>query len=204
MRKKWIMILAILLGGVVGISLFGYLAYDPQLDGRSGATSLSGSKKVELPPEGEAYQVLGERSGVRGFVIQYDDQVFRGGEPYKKSAAKTLHSLGVQTIISIVPTDVERAFCKKQGFELVEIPFDKTTGVSSNDVARLQETIQTGIGPFYIHCKGGSHRGGTLSAAYRLSVLGWPFEKVIAEFDQLGGDLVADQNLIESLRQRTP
>ena len=204
MRKKGIIILAVLLGGLAGVTLWYSFAYDPQLDGRSGATSLSGSKKIELPPEGDDYQVLGERSGVRGVVVQYDDQVIRGGEPYKKSAAKTLRSLGIQTIISIVPTDVERAFCKKQGFELVEIPFDKTTGVSSNDVARLQKTIQTGVGPFYIHCNGGSHRGGTLSAAYRLTVLGWPFEKVIAEFDQLGGDPIADQNLIESLRRCVP
>ena len=204
MKKKRIIGAVVWAGIAISIALLFFYFSDPNLDARSGATFLQGSQKLILPPAGEGGVVLGELSGVRGFVVQYDDLVFRGGEPYKKSAAKTLQKLGVKTIVSIVPTEGERAFCRKFGFALVELPFDKITGVSPADVALLRETMTTEAAPFYFHCKGGSHRGGTLSAAYRLFVQDWSYEKAMGEFDRLGGDPQVDQNLMESLRRMVP
>ena len=100
-----------------------------------------------------------------------------------------------------MPTDSERMFCHESGFAFVEMPFDKVTGISPENLALLRKTIQTGEAPFFFHCKGGSHRGGTLSAAYRIFIQKWSFEKAMEEFNRLGGDPLTDQGLMESLRR---
>ena len=76
--------------GVTLIALFCGSSCDQNPDARSGATLLHEQKKVDLPPAGDSYDLLGELPGITGFVVQYDDQVFRGGEPHEDSAAKTL------------------------------------------------------------------------------------------------------------------
>jgi len=204
MNKPRIISIAIMIALAVlsGTSCHSSSSSSP--DAVSGATSHAAHTSVTLPTEVGDYDVLGERDGLNGFVVKYDDTVYRGGEPYADSAAKTLRKLGVKTIVSITPTEYEREFCHKYRFVLVEIPFDKNSGITPEDSIRLREAIQTGDGSFYLHCKGGSHRGGVMGAAYRIFILGWSSEKAIAEYDRLGGDLVADQKMLDALRRISP
>ncbi len=174
------------------------------LDAVSGATRSAKEKGVTLPPDGEEYTVLGVLPGLKNYAVKYDEALYRGGELQKKSAVKTLRKLGVKTIVSITPTDYEREFCRKYRFPLVEIPFEKDNGISEEGLALFLETIRTGTGPFYLHCKGGSHRAGILGAAYRIFILNWPVERALTEYDRLGGDLIEDQPMIEALKRMAP
>ncbi len=56
-------------------------------------------------------------------------------------------------------------------------------------------------GPLYVHCHGGTHRGGVLMLFVRLHVEGWPLEKALVEFGRLGGDLKGDHPKIEVVRK---
>jgi len=107
---------------------------------------------------------------------------------------------GIRTIVSITPTDHERNLCRSNDFTLVEIPFQKEGGLSSEDLRRYLKTIKTGVGPFYVHCRGGTHRGGVLGVAYRIHIQGWTYEKALVEYGRLGGDLLADCKMLDSIR----
>ncbi len=169
-------------------------------DAVTGATPTYKHKKTVLPPQTGAYEVIGTADGLKNYVIKYDDNLYRGGEPFADSAVASLKKYGIRTIISITPTDHERNFCKRNGFTLVEIPFEKTTGVSPSDLKRYLDVIKTKAEPFYVHCHGGTHRGGVLGVAYRVHIQNWPYEKALVEHGRLGGDLLADHIMLESVK----
>ena len=183
---------------------FACVSCNPRLDALSGATGRVARKNLVLPPNGADYEVVGSCAGLTGSVVKYDHMLYRGGALRADTAVKTLRTLGIQTIISAAPSEYERAFCRKYGFVLVEIPFSKDSGLSSSDLSQYLDAIRTGSGPFYIHCKGGSHRGGILGANYRVFILNWSVERALAEYDRLGGEPLKDQPMIEALRSMAP
>ena len=62
------------------------------------------------------------------------------------------------------------------------------------------DTIRSDSGPFYVHCHGGTHRGGILGMAYRMYVQNWTYEKALIEFGLLGGSLMKDYKMIQAVR----
>lgn len=168
----------------------------------TGATPHGYAEDTVLPPPAGEYEVVGVMEGLKKFVVKYDDTLYRGGEPFAECAIESLRKLGIRTIISITPTDYERAFCQTQNITLVEIPFDKKPGPSKQDLKRYLDTIETGAGPFYLHCHGGTHRGGTLGVAYRIHFLGWSFQEALIEHGRLGGDLLGDHTMLEAVREQ--
>ena len=166
----------------------------------TGATPCEDPQKVPLPPDADNYEVMGVQKGLRNYVVKYDDRVYRGGEPLGDAAAQVLHGWGIHTIISITPTENERSFCKRHGFTLVEIPFPKSTGPTVEDLKLFLHTVETQPGPFYLHCNGGTHRGGVLGVAYRACLLGWPLDQALVEYGRLGGDLLSDHSMLEAIR----
>jgi protein tyrosine phosphatase (PTP) superfamily phosphohydrolase (DUF442 family) len=177
----------------------------PKADAVSGATpAYLGGERGALPPTNSDYQVLGVKDGIKSWAVKYDDKLLRGGQFYAESAAAALKDWNVKTVISIVPGDKERAFCKAQGLALVEIPFDKAKGPSDADIRRFLDTIKTGTSPFYVHCVGGTHRGGVLGVAYRVHIQNWSFERALVEFGRLGGDLREDHLHLETVKNFKP
>jgi len=156
--------------------------------------------EVELPPPSDTYEVIGVMPGLVKFVVRYSDGFYRGGAPLTEEAAASLHSLGIRTIISVTPDDFERELCKKHGFKLIEIPFDKEKGPSEEDIKRFVAAVQTEKLPVYAHCYGGSQRGGVLGALYRTEIQDWSAEKAIAEYDQLGGDPVDQASMLKCVQ----
>ncbi len=178
-----------------------HLSLGAKHDAVTGATPKYQHGKTALPPEVGAYKVIGVLNGLKKYVIRYDNKLYRGGEPFADSAVQSLKKYGIRTVISITPTDQERKLCKDNGLTLVEIPFEKTKGLSPDDLKRYLKTLKTGASPFYVHCHGGTHRGGVLGVAYRVHIQGWPYEKALVEHGRLGGDLMADHIMLESVRK---
>jgi protein tyrosine phosphatase (PTP) superfamily phosphohydrolase (DUF442 family) len=162
-----------------------------------GATSTH-SKSQTPPPPGDSYQVLGRQEGLGGFLIKYDDRLYRGGAVLNREGAERLRKLGVKTIISAVPSHTERELAREFGITLVEVPFTKSEGISPATREEILSALKTADGPVYAHCQTGAHRGGTMCLMYRRDILGWDEEKALDEFDRLGGDREKDKRLIES------
>lgn len=167
------------------------------IDATSAATKMA-AHKVELPPNAGSYTVLGEQAGLKNFVVRYDEKIFRGGAILDDSANETLKKWEIKTVVSVTPTDEERAFCKKFGYTLVEIPFAKT-GPSSEQVETFKTTVESTSEPIYVHCKGGTHRAGLLGFVYRTQLKQWSQDKALVEYGRLGGDLKADHAMLKSV-----
>jgi protein tyrosine/serine phosphatase len=171
----------------------------PAVDVVSAATMMK-HEIVVHPPTNSLYQVYAHQEGLKNYLVKYDDQVYRGGEIYIEDLAlEVLEGFQIKTIISVTPTPEERAFCSAHGFNLVEVPFD-ATGPTAEDFKVLFAAFEEDQGPYYMHCKGGTHRAGILGAAYRMGVQGWSFDQAVIEYGRLGGDLKSDHVLIEKLR----
>jgi protein tyrosine phosphatase (PTP) superfamily phosphohydrolase (DUF442 family) len=160
-------------------------------------TAASPPRKLTLPQPGETYEVLGWRKGLGGFLVKYDDRVFRGGDVLDRRGAEVLKKLGIRTILSVTP-DTERELSREYGFRLVEVPFSKKEVIDPALRAKIVSVLKDGDGPIYIHCHGGTHRGGTIGMMYRLHVQGWDQKKAVDEYVRLGGDLEKSQVLIQS------
>ena len=157
-----------------------------------------------LPPADGEYEVLGIKDGIKNWAVRYDAKLLRGGEFFNEQAARALADWGVKTVISIVPTDRERDLCRTNGLVLVEIPFNKPQGPSAADIRLFLDTIKSGAAPFYVHCVGGTHRGGVLGVAYRVHLQNWPYEKALVEFGRLGGELKENHQMLEAVRTFKP
>lgn len=156
-------------------------------------------KEVVLPPARPGYKVLGHVDGFNNFMVEYSPSLIRGGQIYLADLAdEALTNFGVKTIISITANDEEREFCKANGYELVEVPFQKS-GPSPEVYAKFFEGVENAKGPIYLHCMGGTHRAGILAAAYRMKFENWSFDKALIEYGRLGGDLGKDEAMIKTL-----
>ncbi|MDP6525748.1 MAG: hypothetical protein QGI24_00780 [Kiritimatiellia bacterium] len=174
-------------------------AHSPEPDAVSGASSGPG-KATMFPPPDNDYELVGVVDGLRLFTVKYDDLIYRGGAPYNAIAARTWKKYGIKTIISITPNDHERKLCLAEGFELVEIEFVKSPGPTQENLDLYLDTVRKGNGPFYVHCHGGTHRGGILGMAYRMHVQNWTFERALVEYGRLGGNLLEDHEMIEVVK----
>ena len=158
------------------------------------------ARPMTLPPKAETYKVIGWRKGLRNYVVQYNDRLYRGGRITGNEGLEALRGWGVKTVISIVPDDEERRRVRAAGMKLVEVPFDRKTGLPPKLLAKFLQAVRTEPGPFYLHCLAGCQRAGTLAAAYRIHVEGWDFHKAAVEFGRLGGNLKKDHRLLESIK----
>ncbi|MCY2928506.1 MAG: hypothetical protein NTV86_03255 [Planctomycetota bacterium] len=136
------------------------------------------------PPEGDAYKVTGYRPGIRFYVVQYTPNLYRGGDILSREGAQSLKALGVKTIISVDPSDEERALAKEYHFWLAELPFGSME-LSRAHLEQFMTCVRTCPGPIYVHCFGGDLRAGILLAYYRMHKQGWSFDRAYTEYQRL-------------------
>ncbi|MBT3199883.1 MAG: hypothetical protein HN350_08195 [Phycisphaerales bacterium] len=173
-------------------------------DAVSKASPQHSDKKVTLPPTGADYEIVGIKEGLAGYMIKYDDKMYRGGQMTTQEGLDYVKSLGVKTIVTITPTDVERKYVAEAKIKLVEVPFVKTDGPSKEILDTFLEAVKTSDGPVYVHCHGGTHRAAILAAVYRMSVQGWDYDRTVIEYGTLGGDLKGDYGMLTRIRQYAP
>lgn len=150
----------------------------------TGLTAAEG--EIQLPQPGATYEVLGVTPGLKNFAVKYTDDWYRGGMPLAVEGGEAWRSWGIRTVISIAPSDLERVLCEQLGITLVEIEFEKTT-LTSEVLDRFAAVVEAAEKPIYVHCHGGTHRGGALSLAYRLAFAQMEREAAIGEYEALGG-----------------
>jgi protein tyrosine/serine phosphatase len=115
-----------------------------------------------------------------------NDNYYRGAQPDGQDYAD-LAALGVRTVIDLTkdgrsdePGMVERAGMKFYRIEL-------TTSDRPADAAvdRFLELVNNPANqPVYVHCQGGRHRTGVMTAVYRMTQDGWNSDQAYAEMKQ--------------------
>ena len=174
---------------------------DKEPDAVTQASPHKSSKKVTLPPKGADYEVVGVKEGLSGYMIKYDDKIYRGGQMTTQKGLDFLKTLDIKTVVTITPDEDERKYVVAEGMKLVEVPFDKKDGPSKDVLDKFLAAVKASEGPVYVHCHGGTHRAAILAALYRMKVLGWDYNRTAVEFGTLGGDLKGDHGMLTRMRQ---
>lgn len=116
-----------------------------------------------------------------------DGNLYRGAQPQGRDYAD-LKALGVKTIVNLTSDDAEaneQAMVEGAGMTYVQIPMNTHTPPTSTQLAQFLRIVNDPArGPVYVHCVGGRHRTGVMTASYRMTNAGWTPERAFSEMKQ--------------------
>jgi uncharacterized protein (TIGR01244 family) len=114
-----------------------------------------------------------------------NDSYFRGAQPQGSDYAD-LAALGVKTIINLTSDeDVafdEREAVESHGMRYVHIPMSTRRAPTEQQLATFLTVVnESASQPVYVHCVGGRHRTGVMTAIYRMTRDGLTGEQAFKE-----------------------
>lgn len=119
-----------------------------------------------------------------------NDNYFRGSQPSQRQLA-ALKAMGVKTIIDLrrdyVPE--ERHWARDLGLHYFNLPLLPGRAATEEQTAYFLRLVNDPANaPVYVHCRGGRHRTGALTAAYRITHDGWTAEQAFEEMKKYDFD----------------
>ena len=114
------------------------------------------------------------------------DSYYRGAQPLEGDYAD-LAALGVRTVIDLTGDGRrdESGFVERAGMKFYRIPLTTTDRPSESAVATFLQLVNDPVNqPVYVHCQGGRHRTGAMTAVYRMTSDGWTADRAYAEMKQ--------------------
>ena len=120
---------------------------------------------------------------------------FRGGQP-KGSDYADLAALGVRTVINLTSDDAradERALVERAGMQYVGMPMTTRIVPTPAQISEFLRLVNDPAKqPVYVHCVGGRHRTGVMTAIYRMTSDRWTAEQAFAEMKRFrfGADVL--------------
>jgi uncharacterized protein (TIGR01244 family) len=116
-----------------------------------------------------------------------DDHYYRGAQPEGRDYAD-LAALGVKTVINLTSDDAqpnEPGLTSQAGMNYVHIPMTMHRPPTQGQLAQFFRVVNDPAKqPVYVHCVGGRHRTGVMTAAYRISTDGWTADRAFKEMKQ--------------------
>ena len=111
------------------------------------------------------------------------DSYYRGSQPTKVHLA-ALKAMGVKTIIDLrrdyVPE--ERQWASEQGLQYFNLPLKSHQHATSEQAEYFLRLVNDPANaPVYVHCRGGRHRTGAMTAIYRITHDGWTADQAWEE-----------------------
>lgn len=108
---------------------------------------------------------------------------FRGAQPGGRDYAD-LHALGVKTIIDLTQDgDVSEAgIVKGLGMKFFRVPMTTRRTPTAQQIQQFLTIVNDPANqPVYVHCQGGRHRTGVMTAIYRMTADGWTADRAFGE-----------------------
>ena len=114
---------------------------------------------------------------------QVSDKFYRGAQPDRRDY-RALAVLGVRLVIDLQrdfePT--EQRLVEAAGMKFHRIPMTTSDRPSDEAVTSFLKLVNDPANqPVYVHCKGGRHRTGVMTAAYRMTNDGWTADRAYEE-----------------------
>jgi tyrosine-protein phosphatase SIW14 len=112
-----------------------------------------------------------------------NDNYYRGAQPEARDYPD-LATLGVKTVIDLTRDgrDEEPGLVRRAGMKFYRIPMTTSDRPSDAAVAKFLQLVNDPANqPVYVHCQGGRHRTGVMTAVYRLTQDGWTADKAYQE-----------------------
>jgi len=112
-----------------------------------------------------------------------NDNYYRGAQPDARDYAD-LAALGVKTVIDLTRDgrDEEPGLVRRAGMKFYRIPMTTSDRPSDAAVAQFLKLVNDPTNqPVYVHCQGGRHRTGAMTAVYRMTKDGWTADQAYTE-----------------------
>jgi len=118
---------------------------------------------------------------------QVSAMYFRGAQPQGQDYAD-LAKLGVKMLINLTSDDAdatEEAMVKQAGMSYLQIPMTTRVAPTPAEIATFLKAVTDPQNqPVYVHCVGGRHRTGVMTAIYRMTVDKWTPDQSFNEMKQ--------------------
>ena len=117
---------------------------------------------------------------------QVNSHYFRGAQP-KGRDFDDLAKLGVKLVIDLAEEGDtnERASAERAGMKFVRIPMSTSRRPSKPEIDQFLSLVNDQANlPVYVHCMGGRHRTGAMTAVYRMTQDGWTADRAFSEMKQ--------------------
>ena len=115
-----------------------------------------------------------------------NDNYFRGAQP-RGTDYRDLAAIGVKTVIDLQadgPSN-EAGAVKAAGMNFIRIGMTTTKAPTEAQVAQFLDIVNDPANqPVFVHCAGGRHRTGTMTALYRMTNEGWTPAQAYNEMKQ--------------------
>lgn len=126
-------------------------------------------------------------SSVSGVTIdnfgKINDNYYRGSQPNQEEFAQ-LKRLGIKTVIDLREDykKTEETWVRDLGMNYVRIPLRTRVAATEEQWKFFLGLVNDPVNqPVYVHCKGGRHRTGAMTAIYRITHDGWTADKAYQE-----------------------
>ncbi len=126
-----------------------------------------------------------------------NDTYFRGSQPDGDEYTQ-LKTLGVKTVIDLQQDGFagEAELVEAAGMKFVRIPMTTHEAPTRAQLDQFLKLVNNPASqPVYVHCAGGRHRTGVMTAAYRISRDGWTAEQAFKEMKayKFGADFLHNE-----------
>jgi protein tyrosine/serine phosphatase len=111
------------------------------------------------------------------------DFFYRGAQP-KGEEYHQLAVLGIKTVIDLRddPKDYAKSLAERAGLKYINFPMSDKDYPASDTATKFLTLISNQENwPVYVHCAGGRHRTGIMTAVFRLTVQGWDISRAYGE-----------------------
>jgi tyrosine-protein phosphatase SIW14 len=139
-----------------------------------------------------------------------NDHYYRGSQPGAEEVAQ-LKRLGIRTVIDLRKDNVreEADWVKGLGMQYLNIPLKASVPPTEEQTSYFLSIVNNPANwPVYIHCKGGRHRTGALTAVYRITQDGWTADQAYLEMKEydfnngIFGGPIAQKKYVYSFYER--
>jgi protein tyrosine/serine phosphatase len=111
---------------------------------------------------------------------------YRGAQPESRDY-RDLAALGVKMVIDLNedgPTE-ERGLVEREGMKFYRIPMTTSDRPSQFAITQFLKLVNDPANqPVFVHCHGGRHRTGVMTAVYRMTQDGWTADRAYTEMKQ--------------------
>ena len=116
-----------------------------------------------------------------------NDNYFRGAQPQVGDYA-SLAAMGVKTVINLTSDDAdprEEVMVTRNGMAYLQIPMSTRVAPTKDQIATFLSVVNDPARqPVYVHCVGGKHRTGVMTAVFRMTHDGWTPDRAFREMKQ--------------------
>jgi tyrosine-protein phosphatase SIW14 len=126
---------------------------------------------------------IGTSPDIKNFG-KINEKYFRGGQP-EGGDYTDLAKFGIRTVINLTSHDAEeneKEMVEKAGMKYVQIPMTTHESPTDGKLNQFLTLVNDPTNqPVYVHCVGGKHRTGVMTAVYRMTQDGWTADRAYQE-----------------------